>query len=444
MGITVKGLQSLEPGRFVSVSGVRGAGTLEARRGDSAVLFYFRYTGPDGGRVRIPLGTFDAAGRSGLSLAQATAEAGRLSKRYQSGERDLRGAIAQEERERERLRLAEEASVALTRQRELATLGALASGYTAQLQQRGKSSANAVQRAFERHLRDKWRELWDRPAAVLVAEDFIAPLAELTSAGKTREASKLRAYLRAAYAAAVGARTDPRSHDDLRKLGIRANPLRDMAAIPSESPPRMRALSVEELRAYWRRITALANPSGALLRFHLLTGGQRCEQLSRAMTQDLDRDAQTLTLLDTKGRRTIPRAHVVPLVPSALAALDAMRTPSMGEFVVTVDCGSTGATYYNIQAAIRNVSAAMVEAGEATAPFTPGDLRRTVETRLAGLGVSVEVRAQLQSHGLGGVQARHYDRHDYLAEKRSALELLFSLVASQSAAVTRINFRRPR
>ena len=27
------------------------------------------------------------------------------------------------------------------------------------------------------------------------------------------------------------------------------------------------------------------------------------------------------------------------------------------------------------------------------------------------------------SHGLGGVQARHYDRHNYMAEKRSTLEV---------------------
>jgi hypothetical protein len=30
----------------------------------------------------------------------------------------------------------------------------------------------------------------------------------------------------------------------------------------------------------------------------------------------------------------------------------------------------------------------------------------------------------LQSHGLTGVQARHYDGHDYLPEKRMALETL--------------------
>ena len=48
----------------------------------------------------------------------------------------------------------------------------------------------------------------------------------------------------------------------------------------------------------------------------------------------------------------------------------------------------------------------MAEAGELEkGPFTAGDLRRTVETRLAAVGVSAEVRAQLQSHGLGGIQA---------------------------------------
>jgi hypothetical protein len=41
---------------------------------------------------------------------------------------------------------------------------------------------------------------------------------------------------------------------------------------------------------------------------------------------------------------------------------------------------------------------------------------------LASLGVSRNVRAQLQSHGLGGVQQRHYDRHEYILEKRQALE----------------------
>jgi len=41
---------------------------------------------------------------------------------------------------------------------------------------------------------------------------------------------------------------------------------------------------------------------------------------------------------------------------------------------------------------------------------------------LAALGVSSDILAQAQSHGLVGVQARHYDRHNYMAELRSTLE----------------------
>jgi len=51
-------------------------------------------------------------------------------------------------------------------------------------------------------------------------------------------------------------------------------------------------------------------------------------------------------------------------------------------------------------------------------------IRSGVETLLAAKGISREVRGHLQSHGLTGVQARHYDGHDYMPKKRRALEVL--------------------
>ncbi|OIQ78516.1 hypothetical protein GALL_397790 [mine drainage metagenome] len=51
-----------------------------------------------------------------------------------------------------------------------------------------------------------------------------------------------------------------------------------------------------------------------------------------------------------------------------------------------------------------------------------------MDTALASLGISREVRAQLQSHGLGCVQDRNYDDHDYLAGKRAALQALVDLL----------------
>ena len=41
---------------------------------------------------------------------------------------------------------------------------------------------------------------------------------------------------------------------------------------------------------------------------------------------------------------------------------------------------------------------------------------------MAAIGFSVDLRGQLLSHGLGGVQAVHYDKHSYLPKKTAALE----------------------
>ncbi|MDD3847457.1 MAG: tyrosine-type recombinase/integrase [Syntrophorhabdaceae bacterium] len=53
--------------------------------------------------------------------------------------------------------------------------------------------------------------------------------------------------------------------------------------------------------------------------------------------------------------------------------------------------------------------------------FTPHDLRRTVRTRLAELGIDDVVAERVLGHKLQGVLAI-YNRYDYAAEKRQALE----------------------
>lgn len=66
--------------------------------------------------------------------------------------------------------------------------------------------------------------------------------------------------------------------------------------------------------------------------------------------------------------------------------------------------------------------------GDAIEGFQLKRIRPGVETLLAATGVSREVRGHLQSHGLTGVQARHYDGHDDMPEKRQALEVLHAAI----------------
>jgi hypothetical protein len=67
-------------------------------------------------------------------------------------------------------------------------------------------------------------------------------------------------------------------------------------------------------------------------------------------------------------------------------------------------------------------------AGASIDGFQLKRVRSGVETLLAASGISREVRGHLQSHGLTGVQIRHYDGHDYMAEKQQALETLVAAI----------------
>jgi integrase len=128
-------------------------------------------------------------------------------------------------------------------------------------------------------------------------------------------------------------------------------------------------------------------------------------QLVRARVDDVDIEGATLLLLDPKGRRIHAREHRLPLLGSALAevqwllqhARDAGSTLLFpgAKPTVTVPASS-------ISALVRELRKKMVSEGTATAHLRFSDLRRTAETRLAALGISKDVRAQLQSHGLGG------------------------------------------
>lgn len=429
--LTILKLRNLKAGKWASDHGVRGGGTLVARRlASRAVLFYFRYTGPDGARAVIPLGQWDPSGGDNLSLDRARDLADSLSVRYRNGSRDLRSVLDAEERERERLRASQTQEAEEARARATSTVEALLSGYVEHLRRDGRPSAREVERTIRNHVRDPWPRLWATPADQVETTDLLAVLSRLADAGKLREAAKTRSYLRAAYSAALRARQDARGLPALRDLKITHNPASDLVTIDGANGVRERALSLAELRFYWQRISTMSDATGALLRFHLLTGGQRIQQLARLKMSDFDADSNFIRLRDGKGRRKTPRVHDVPLLQEAVEAMYAMRQ-ELGPYLFTVTFGESGASYYVVQHRVRAVALAMEEAGELEREmFSVGDLRRTVETRLSADGFQPFELAQLQSHGLGGVQSRHYNKYDYMSEKRDLLEALLRLLTT--------------
>lgn len=315
------------------------------------------------------------------------------------------------------------------------TLGDLLSAYVDDLEARGKRSARDAKNAFLRALpeRDALRR---KRAAEIRPADITAVIARRIKAGAGTEANRLRSMLHAAFA--LGARLDHDPRAAARqspRFGLTGNPVSVVQRIAEFERTRDRVLSWSELGAYWRELDAEPVPVAASLRLILAIGGQRMQQVLRASWEDIaehvvpslkprrrSRRIRALRIVDAKGRGEA-REHLVPLSALAEEQLAILAT-SMKRRGAAPDAKGEKpprpfmVDHFRLGEAISAASKAL--GGER---FDARDLRRSVETRLADLGVGRETLAHLLSHGRSGVQARHYDRAMRLPEKLAALEL---------------------
>jgi len=365
-----------------------------------------------GASVRLTIGSASA-----WTLDKARAEARRLQTLIDQGTdpRDEKRARIAAAEARAAATLAEaDAAKREQEKRERYTLRALCDAYCDLLQARGKPSARQARSILKVHVFEAHPAIAATPARDVTPHQVAAMVRKTREAGHERAAGVLRSYLSAAFTAGKKSPFDASLPAALIAFEIEHNPVDAIPAIAVRAGNR--TLSVDELRAY---LAALGDdlPDQALL-LALLAGGQRMAQLLRAKVGDYDPDAAILRLWDGKGRRTSPREHMLPLAPRAAALVAGLvdRANAKGSSLLFSSHGQIQLADTTPGKRAAEIGAAMT--GE---PFDLRDIRRTCETMLAALGISRDTRAQLLSHGLGGVQAVHYDRHGYADEKRAAL-----------------------
>lgn len=401
----------------------RGQGRFTIRCTPSgARVCMYRYTRPDGTRDILKVADYDPRGVSGMTLHEARERAGEMA-RLADASGDLRAAL--DARSASRIARAE-AAEAERRKAEQGSLAALFRVYVSTLQ--GRQSHYDARSIFRLHVAEPFPTLAAHPASQIKPEELRDVLARLIDAGKGRTAAKLRAYLRAAFGLAMRAGLDPTLPEALTSFGIQINPADRLPSLAQFSKALDRTLTLTELRAFWRRLDALAeSPARDALISCLFLGGQRPTQLLRVTPRMVDVSGATLTLLDTKGRNrhANPRRHVLPIVEDLMPVIRRRLVQARNvESPLFSTNGRVALRKETVAVLVEQIEKAMAVAGELErGPFSMRDLRRTAETQMAALGISRELRAQIQSHGLGGIQARHYDRHDYMPEKRNALTL---------------------
>jgi integrase len=417
-----------KPGKddWLSDGGARGAGRLYVRiQSTGRKIFYFRYAGPDGERQSLPLGEYSQKGaRAGLSLDDARRKAGDLSRMYQDGIKDLRGHLEGEQIAREReLRQANEDEVRIAAEAKQGSLRNLLNGYTDHLTKAKKTDAKDVKGIFKLHVFEAFPDLADRKASEVKGGDLRKVLARLVDAEKGRTAGKLRSYMRAAYAAALKAEFDPTAPETLMGYGIESNPCDALPSLAQFNNPGNRTLTANEMRLYLVAVDALPMMTRSALLLSLYLGGQRPTQLLRVTSADIDlaEVGGQIRLYDSKGARQTPRLHALPLCDTSKKIVVSLLEVNANSKFLISNSENTHVTVETMSTAVNEISAALVKAKKVKSTFKMSDIRRTCETMLAAMGISKDVRAQILSHGLGGVQDRNYDRHTYTDEKTAAL-----------------------
>jgi len=408
--------------------GVRGVGRLLLRITTNGVQrFYFRFNSA-GQRRTVALGPYSRIRKVGyLTIEQARRAARELLPypaqtpvpRLGVGDEKTPGAT-----ENPRRRLSTTFLDRARASRSQLTVIGLCDAYAERLEATGKFSAQSVRLTLRRHLGSS--ELANSPADSASPSEFATLLRQIVAAGHGLTASKVRSYLHSAYAMALKSELDPNAVSDLGAHNIKSNPLAYIPSLSEYKKARDRALSKSELKALWKE---LHPAEGAIkfthrfVRLDLLLGGQRCQQLLRVRIENVDLEEDSLVLYDFKGRRQ-PRLHWLPLIPAARR--DVLwfmgNARDLGsDLLFAGKIGGGAVSPFSVTSAVTAISSKLVADKAVSSPFTYGDLRRTAETTLAYLKVTKDIRAQLLSHGLGGVQHRHYDRHAYKDEKIAAL-----------------------
>ncbi len=140
--------------------------------------------------------------------------------------------------------------------------------------------------------------------------------------------------------------------------------------------------------------------------------GQRREEVAQLAWNEIDLPSRTWMLPASRTKNG--RLHIVHLSQDAFAVLK--RTPTMGEFVFSL---SGTKPFQSFSAAKRELDKL-----SGVSDWRLHDLRRTCVSGMARLGVPPHVADKVLNHQTGTISgvAAVYQRHEFLAERKDALE----------------------
>ncbi|MHB1140673.1 MAG: tyrosine-type recombinase/integrase [Sulfuricaulis sp.] len=176
-------------------------------------------------------------------------------------------------------------------------------------------------------------------------------------------------------------------------------------------------LSADELRALLAGLPQIGQENALAVKI-LLAVCVRKGELIRARWVQVDLERGLWTVPDEHSKSG--KGFVVPLAPTVARWFSALRElAGNSEYVLPSRARRYDGNTPTISRSTLNAALERLEVD--VRRFSPHDLRSTARSHLAALGVDIIVAERCLNHSLGGLVAV-YDQHDYLEERKQALE----------------------
>jgi integrase len=246
--------------------------------------------------------------------------------------------------------------------------------------------------------RDLVERVGSRSVHAISKRDIIDLVNAVVDRGSPVGANKTLKVVRSFFGWCVGRAILERSPCD----GVRA---------PTVEKARDRVLTDEELAGIIRGARQVAGPYGAIVEVLALTG-QRRDEVARMSWDELDLERRVWAL--PAGRTKNDKPHVVQLSVPARAVISAQ--PRLGRLVFSRSGVTPIGDFSSQKRRLDDLCG--------VSHWRLHDLRRTMVSGMAGLGVAPHVADKILNHVGGTISgvAAVYQRHEFLKERRDALE----------------------
>jgi integrase len=361
---------------------VKGFGLKVTPAGRKVFVFQYRMGGRGANTERYTIGEY----RSPYTVEGARGEAVRLLAEVKAGRNPAEAKRAERRSEPNRARL----------------FGELAAEF---IERHAKPNTRDW-RKTEYLLRRDALPFWaTRPVREITRQDVIELIDRVADRGARIHANRVLAAVRVLFNWA------------LSRGVIEASPAAGVKA-PGAETARERVLSDDELRAVWRAAEATPHPFGPFFKLLILTA-QRRDEVAGMRWSEIDEARALWTIPGERAKNG--RAHEVPLAAPALGILGSIPRVEGSDLVFSTN-GRTPISGFS-KAKLRLDHASGVGLTERD-EWRLHDIRRSVTTFLAEMGVAPHVVDKLLNHVSGSIRgvAAVYNRHGYTDERRRALD----------------------